>query len=469
MKRVFWFFVSAFLSLAVAAQSDSCPPLVYESIVQTNDVCNGTGRNQVCYGSIAIDVEAQADAEIIFAQPGDLSAITDIQSIVTSPLDADNDEFGIALMQVQANVPGALPGQVVTFLLMGDVSLTNASDEGQAPMQAFQFRTGIGAPSCENVSYDSLVIDSPDGLTVTFNVNGIDVELGSTAVIIGGPDNTIDMLVVEGEGEVTANGESVTVSAGNWTQIEMDETGTQASGTPEDPVPFPPERIAHIPFGLLSAGQNVALGKPVTADNALDTDPPENVVNGRATGADNWNAGSDAPHWIEIDLLRPYAVSQIRMLTSQFPPAQYDPTIHSILVRAEGETDYREVHVFTEETRDDQWLEFTPDTPVPDVRYVRIFTTSSIHWTSWGEIEVYSAGFLGCIVTANSAIVNLRSGAGTDFDISGTMNSGDSAVASGYTMADDGFRWWQLNANSLVREDLVSETGACDRVPLIGT
>ncbi len=468
MKRIFWFCLSMCMAVVVSAQGNTCPPIVFDSIVQTNDVCNSTGRNQVCYGSVAIDVEAQTGADIVFVQPGDLSAVADIQSIETSPLDAGNDEFGIALMQVQADVPGSLPGQVVTFLLMGDVSLSNISPDGQAPMQAFQFRTGIGAPSCEDVSYDSLVIDSPDGLTVNFNVNGIDVELASTAILVGQPDNRLDMLVVEGEGRVTANGETVTVTAGNWTQIPMDETGTEAAGAPEEPSPFEPERIAHIPFDLLSNGQNVALGKPVTADAFLETDPPENVVNGRATGADNWNAGDlPLPHWIEIDLLRPYAVSQIRMLTSQYPPEQYDPTVHSILVRGEGETDYHEVHVFSEETRDDQWLEFIPDTPVPDVRYVRVLTTSSIHWTSWGEIEVYSAGFAGCIVTANSATVNLRADAGTGFSITGTMNAGDRAVASAYTDAEDGFRWWQINANSWVREDLVSETGVCGRLPSV--
>src|SRR5690606_12299753 len=119
---------------------------VYESILQTNDACQGIGRNEVCYGSVAIDVEARADAEIIFAQPGDLSDLGDVQSIQTSPLDLDNSEFGIALMQVQADVPNSLPGQTITFLLMGDVTVTDASEAGQAPMQAFQFRTGIGAP-----------------------------------------------------------------------------------------------------------------------------------------------------------------------------------------------------------------------------------------------------------------------------------------------------------------------------------
>jgi|GEM_PF-6633685 len=394
MKRFFTFFGLIFLSVAVAAQTDDCPSFVYESILQTNDVCQITGRNELCFGSTAIAVEARDGVELVFAQPGDLTAVGDIQSIQTSPLNESTQEFGIAVMQVQANVPDALPGQMVTFMLMGDVAVNDSSGEGQPPMQAFQFRTGIGVPSCAEVNYDTLVVDSPDGLTITFNVNGIDVELGSTAMFIGMPDNNIDMLVIEGEGQVTANGESVTVHEGNWTQIQMDESGVNAAGTPAEPTPFLPERIAHIPFGLLSSGQNVALGKPVTADASLAYEPPQRVVDGDVSGISNWIAGSEPPHWIEIDLLRDYPVSEIRLLTSQFPEEQLDATVHNILVRGENETDYREVHVFAENTRDNQWLEFTPDTPILNVRYVRVETTSSPHWTSWGEIEVYSAGFV---------------------------------------------------------------------------
>ena len=466
MKRLLWLFSLLFLSVAVAAQSDTCPPLIYESIVQTNEVCSATGRNQICYGSTAIDVQIRDDADITFAQPGDLSSLTEIESIQTSALDMINEEFGIALMQVQANVPDAIPGQVVTFLLMGDASVTDTASDEQRPMDAFQFRTGIGTPSCEDVNFDTLVVDSPDGLTVSFNVNGIDVELGSTAAFIGKPDNMLDMLVVEGEGTATANGETVIVQAGNWTQIQMDDTGVSAVGAPVEPTPFAPERIAHIPFDLLSTGRNVALGKPVSASNALPTDPPENVVNGLVTGDDNWNAGDlRPPQWIEIDLLRPYAVSQIRLFTSQFPPEQLDPTVHSILVRGAGETDYREVQVFAEETRDDQWLEFTPETPVPNVRYVRIQTTSTIHWVSWGEIEVYSAGFLGCLVSADNSAVNLRSDAGISFEQTGTLAFGDSAPVQGYTTDADDVIWWQLANDSWLRSDLVDTIGACERVP----
>lgn len=466
MKRLLWLFGSLFISVAVTAQSDTCPPLIYESIVQTNEVCNTTGRNQICYGSTSIDVQIRDNADISFAQPGDLSALDEVESIQTSALDVINEEFGIALMQVQANVPNSLPGQVVTFLLMGDASVTDSASDGQRPMDAFQFRTGIGAPSCEDVNFDTLVIDSPDGLVVTFNVNGIDVELGSTAAFIGKPDNVLDMLVVEGEGIVTANGESVTVTAGNWTQIQMDDAGTTAIGTPVDPTPFSPERIAHIPFDLLSTGQNVALGKPVTASNSLSTDPPENVVNGLATGADNWNAGDLAPpQWIEIDLLRSYAISQIRMLTSQFPSDEFHPTVHSILVRGDNESDYREVHVFAEDTRDDQWLDFTADTAIPNVRYVRVLTTSTIDWVSWGEIEVYSAGFLACTVTANNSAVNLRSGAGITFDQTGTLVFEDSAIVQAFNTDADGVIWWQVADESWLRSDLVESIGACARVP----
>lgn len=467
MKRLLSLFAVLTLSAAVVAQSNNCPTLVYESMLEAGESCDAIGRNEVCYGSTSIEVQARGDADLNFAQPGDTSAVVDIESIQTSPLDAMNEEFGIALMQVQADVPGVLPGQVVTFLMMGDVELTDMGQAADAPMQVFQFRTGIGAPACDETNFDTLVIDTPDGVTVNFTMNGVDIELGSTAVLIGEPNNVVDMLVTEGEGQVTANGDTVTVTAGNWTQIEMDaETGTQAISAPADPTPFEPERIAHIPFDLLFENQNVALGKPVTADTFLETDPPEYVVNGFATGGDNWNAGSEPPHWIEIDLLQDYPISQIRLFTSQFPPEQLDPTVHSILVRGEDESDYREVHVFAQETRDDEWLEFIPDTPVLDVRYVRVLTTSSIHWTSWGEIEVYAAGFYGCLLDPINTGTNLRQEAAIDSDVLATLSDDDILPATAYTMDADGMLWWQTERDDgWIRGDLVTEQGYCNLVP----
>jgi hypothetical protein len=46
------------------------------------------------------------------------------------------------------------------------------------------------------------------------------------------------------------------------------------------------------------------------------------------------------------------------------------------------------LQTFAGRTADGQVLEFSPDAPAQNVRYVRVVTTLSPSWVSWREIEV---------------------------------------------------------------------------------
>jgi len=73
-----------------------------------------------------------------------------------------------------------------------------------------------------------------------------------------------------------------------------------------------------------------------------------------------------------------------------------------------------------------------------------------------------------CQVTPlSSQNVNLRSGPGSNFGISGRLASGQSAEVNGYTVDRQDIKWWQIADGGWVREDVVSEVGTCDRVPLV--
>ncbi len=468
MKRAsIWFMSIAAALLAFAlvnAQEETCPGLIYEAITQTSTLCDSTARNEACYGHQNVDVTLREDGTN-FAAPGDIAALESIDTIHTLPLDDALQQFGIVLLRAQADLPNLIPGQNVTMLLMGDVTMQDQSAEveGVQPMQAFLFTPGIGASRCEELDYNTIAIQSPENVTVNLTVNGASIQLGSTAVLVG-DETMMDMLIVEGQGSISTEAGSQTVAAGQWSQVALEDG--MAVGAPADPTNFSPERIAHLPLDLLNAGRNLALGKPVTASNSLDTDPPENAVDGEVSGSFNWNAGDfEPPQWIEIDLEREYPVASFRLLTSQFPPEPFDPTVHQIYVAGE-DRNLQLVHTFSEATQDDQWLEFTPNAPLMGVRYVRVLTTSTIHWVSWGEIEVIGAGFVGCVVTADNT-VNLRAAAGTDSEQVGSLVAGERRTVTGRTEAADGFTWWRLAANTWVREDVVREEGMCDRVPVV--
>lgn len=135
MRWIKLFFVLLWMALLsisiVSAQSDECPMIVQDILMTVGDVCDATGRNQVCYGNVAITAEGRNDA-FRLDTVGDVANLSDMQSLSLSPYDEEAGIWGVALMRLQANLPDTLPGQNVTMLAFGDVSLTNAIN---APVQ----------------------------------------------------------------------------------------------------------------------------------------------------------------------------------------------------------------------------------------------------------------------------------------------------------------------------------------------
>lgn len=71
-----------------------------------------------------------------------------------------------------------------------------------------------------------------------------------------------------------------------------------------------------------------------------------------------------------------------------------------------------------------------------------------------------------CTVSSPQQI-NLREGAGTDFDSPGKLPYGPNAV-DGQTVGTDGFVWWHLSIGYWVRSDVVDAQGACASTPQMG-
>lgn len=72
----------------VSAQSDECPMIVQAILMTVGDVCDATGRNQVCYGNVDITAEGRNDA-FRFDAVGDIANLSDMQSLSLSPYDEE--------------------------------------------------------------------------------------------------------------------------------------------------------------------------------------------------------------------------------------------------------------------------------------------------------------------------------------------------------------------------------------------
>jgi LysM repeat protein len=115
----------------------ACPALVELALSQVGNNCADLGRNSACYGfnKLTATFNQSVDPKT-FTRPADRSDLATFQTIQTAPLDLGLGQWGIAVMNVQANVPETLPGQAVTFLLLGDSDIENAVKPSDSGVQA---------------------------------------------------------------------------------------------------------------------------------------------------------------------------------------------------------------------------------------------------------------------------------------------------------------------------------------------
>ncbi len=156
-------------SVATAYAQGECASLLRKAVDAIENNCAELGRNNACYGYNLVEagfLEEQPDD--FFALPSDRSPLADLSVIRTASLDLENDQWGIAIMSVQANIPNSLPGQSVTFVLLGDTELENAVE----PEESFVPAEPISVTITENARVRS-------GPGTNFNIIGI-AEAGTT-------------------------------------------------------------------------------------------------------------------------------------------------------------------------------------------------------------------------------------------------------------------------------------------------
>ena len=246
---------------------DNCPVIVQTVLDSVAQSCADTGRNEACYGYSALEAIPRAEiVEFDFANPGDIEALIGIDSMELEPMDVGNETWGVAMLRLQANLPDTIPGQNVTFLVFGDVSLTNGVDPEDAelrPMQAVYFRTGIGDRHCEEAPDSGILIQTPDGAgTVNLTLNGVDVELGSTA-FTQSTREYLDVFMLEHQGTVGV-GEFVQFTpAGTVVRVPLGDGGLP-SGPPGAPTGYDATLFQSLPLSLLP--REIVVAPPLTPE-----------------------------------------------------------------------------------------------------------------------------------------------------------------------------------------------------------
>lgn len=119
----------------ILAQTDvraACDALIVSAIQHIGSSCRELGRNEVCYGNTQVSATLN-DPQLVFDAAGDIVSIMTLQAIITRPANPETNEWGIAVMDLQADLPESETDSLHMVMFGGvDVEPTNAEPRSTA-------------------------------------------------------------------------------------------------------------------------------------------------------------------------------------------------------------------------------------------------------------------------------------------------------------------------------------------------
>jgi hypothetical protein len=222
-------------SQPAAAQPADCAALIDQAIEVSDQGCQQLDRNQVCYGHSTVRAELVPGSNAQFDQPGNTIPVDILREFSASPYNQQKGEWGVGVFKLEANLPGTLPGQLVTLLAFGGTEIQNVSGD----MQAFYFVSGLGGLQCNSVNLDGLLVRMPDGAGFVFRVNGTDVAVKGSSMLKAAANDSLSVTALSGAVKVGASGQEQMLDSGQTVTVPMGGTsGLDAVGPPSLPEPI---------------------------------------------------------------------------------------------------------------------------------------------------------------------------------------------------------------------------------------
>lgn len=246
----------------------TCDQIIREALARVGSFCDGTDRNEACYGSDQVSADLLPGAQATFEQVGDLTSLYNLRRITTASWDDGTQKWGLALLKAQVNLPSNLPGQNVTFLLYGGATL-----DGVTPrMDAVILNTSIGGTTCTDAPPSAALVQAPLGSVVSLNINGADLIIGSTLYITAEQAEDMSIGTIDGTVIVSAMGVSQTVGPGAQVRLPLgDENGLMVVGPPSPPEPFDLQFVELSPLQLLP--EEVEIPEPIVPKPTSEASP----------------------------------------------------------------------------------------------------------------------------------------------------------------------------------------------------
>ena len=231
-------FASNLTATAISERNASCQMLIDRTIQASDNFCDKTSSNSACYGNNTLRADLVPDAAQRFSERGDIIPVNKLQRLSASPLNLNNNEWGIAVFKVVANLPRSLPGETITMVVFGNTTLDNKSGNSDS-LESFYFSSELGQIVCDKVPFDGMMVSSPDGSGIHFTVNGAELTLMGDASIKAVKNQEMKISVYKGSAKIVANGQEQFFGAGESSTVKLGgENGTDAVGGPSNPQPI---------------------------------------------------------------------------------------------------------------------------------------------------------------------------------------------------------------------------------------
>jgi len=168
-------------------------------------------------------------------------------------------------------------------------ALPTVGSSQRTPMQAFYFRTGLGAPVCEEAA-PVIAVQSPENLTIDLTLNGVDIRVGSLITFRS---------LSEQQGLLTVHRGSVQTSSGptllsnQSSLLQLNQTGGIASFGPPQPISdedYQRGLLLQATLNALAAGSGwqtyelPLLESPTPTSTPTFTPTPESATTGDGSG-----------------------------------------------------------------------------------------------------------------------------------------------------------------------------------------
>jgi len=202
---------------------------------------NATSVAQQTLTTIDAQISSSLNANVRVGPTSGMATLASISNgtdVIVNGISPDNEWVRIVIPDSETNQLGWVSKQLIRT--SDDLNTLNVITPGQpqfGPMQAFYLSTGLGAPACNEMPDNGLLVQTPKGVgEINLLVNEVEISMGST-VFLSAPRsddkddgefvnaNSMQVKTIEGAAISRVNGNTTVALGGSQFEVMYDDNG----------------------------------------------------------------------------------------------------------------------------------------------------------------------------------------------------------------------------------------------------